>query len=431
MGSSSPFDSSEEQARRLDARDPLASFRERFLHPRNADGESILYFAGNSLGLQPVPARDRVEREMKAWEEAAVGGHFKLDAPWYSYHQLLSTSLARLCGASPEEVVAMNSLTVNLHLMMTTFYRPSPGRAAVLMEERSFPSDTYAVSTHIRSRGLDPSREILLARPRLGEDCLRTEDLEALLEREGGRIALVMMEGVHFATGQAFDLQRIAAAARRQGCTVGLDLAHAIGNIPLSLHDWGIDFAVWCSYKYLNGGPGTVGGCFVHSSHGSDLSLPRLAGWWGNDPATRFKMDPDFIPRAGAEGWQVSNPPILAMAPLKAALEIIDEVGIEAMRAKSVALTGYLESHMDRLDPGFCRVITPREPSSRGCQLSLRIPRRAREVLQALEEAGIVCDFREPDLLRVAPVPLTTRFHDVWSFSRILGEIAASPRFRS
>jgi len=424
------FQPGEECARDLDAQDPLASFRSRFHNPRGPDGNPLIYFTGNSLGLQPRSAMALVYSEMKDWADLALGGHFRASDPWIAYHESLAAPLARLAGADPGEVVAMNSLTVNLHLMMATFYRPEPGRAAVLMEERAFPSDTYAVQTQIRSRGFDPARELLLARPRPGESCPRTEDVEALLDKEGDRIALVMPAGVNYVTGQAFDIGRITAAAKRRGCAVGVDLAHAIGNVPLALHDWGVDFAVWCSYKYLNGGPGAVGGCFVHETHGRDISLPRLAGWWGNDPATRFRMDPEFVPRSGAGGWQVSNPPILAMAPLKAALAIFDEAGPEALRRKSAALTGYLEYLVDRLEPRLCEVITPRDPSARGCQLSLRAGGKAREIRNALEKKGVLTDFREPDVIRVAPVPLYNRFHEVWRFSRILAEIAASPLFR-
>jgi kynureninase len=415
---------SDELAQDLDARDPLAAFRARFHVPPGPGGEPVIYFGGNSLGLAPRSASERVEREMQAWARMGVAAHFKEEDPWMATHEPLAAPLARLAGALPEEVVAMNSLTVNLHLMMTSFYRPRPGRAAVVMEDRAFPSDAYAVQTHLRSRGIDPGEEILIVRPASGRHCPGTEDFEALLEREKGRIALILLEGVNYATGQAFDLPRIAAAAKRHGLVLGLDLAHAIGNVPLALHDWGIDFAVWCSYKYLNGGPGAVGGCFVHASHASDLSLPRLGGWWGNDPATRFAMRPDFVPRPGADGWQLSNPPVLALAPLKASLQIFEEAGMEALRAKSVSLTACLEASLASLGEA-CELITPRDPAARGCQLSLRFAHRAREVHRALAERGVVADFREPDLIRVAPVPLYNRFEEVLRFSRILAGIVA------
>ncbi len=417
----------EDHALDLDGKDPLARFRDRFHHPKGPGGEELVYLAGNSLGLQPKEAMARVAREMEAWAALALGGHFREADPWYTYHETLAPPLARLAGALPGEVVAMNSLTVNLHLMMATFYRPEAARAAILMEERPFPSDHYAAASQIRARGFDPAKELILARARPGESFLRTLDLEALLRQEGKRIALVLLAGVNFVTGQFFDVRKITACAREQGCVVGVDLAHAIGNVPLQLHDWGVDFAVWCSYKYLNGGPGTVGGCFVHERHGGDLTLPRLAGWWGNDPATRFRMEPEFVPRSGADGWQLSNPPILAMAPLRAALELFEEAGMEALRKKSIALTGYLETLLERFEPSFCDVITPRDPAARGCQLSLRFPRQAREIQQALEQAGFVTDFREPDVIRVTPVPLYIRYHDVWRFSRTLEQIASSP----
>jgi len=419
------FRPDEEFARRLDTEDPLATYRDLFLLPRQPDGKPVIYFCGNSLGLQPRSARSLVEQELDDWADLGVGGHFRARTPWYSYAEGLRAAGARLAGALPEEVVMMNSLTVNLHLMMATFYRPTPGRHKILMEDCAFPSDTCAVQSQIRLHGFDPADALLVARPGQGEHLIRTAEIEALLETSGGEIALVLLGGVNYFTGQAFEIPRITAAAKRRGCVVGLDLAHAIGNIPLALHDWGVDFAVWCSYKYLNGGPGAVGGCFVHRTHGRDTALPRLAGWWGNPPATRFKMhlENDFVPKEGADGWQISNPPILSMAPLKAALKIFDEAGMEVLRAKSEKLTGYLVFWLDQFAGEGLELITPRDPSARGCQVSVRVARPL-ETLRSLEAAGVRADFREPDVIRIAPVPLYNTFHEVWRLGRILAGTA-------
>jgi kynureninase len=335
-----PFSTDEGYALRLDREDPLAACRDRFHIPPRPDGSPVIYFCGNSLGLQPKAAADRLGEDLEAWARLAVDAHFKAPAPWYSYHEQFRESGARLVGARPGEVVMMNGLTVNLHLMMATFYRPTGERHAVLIEEGAFPSDHYAVTSQIRHHGFDPAVSLLLARPATGEATLSVDAIEELLEARGRDIALVMLPGVQYLTGQVLDIGRIAAAARRQGCRVGIDLAHAAGNVLLALHDSEIDFAVWCSYKYLNAGPGAVAGCFVHERHGRDASLPRLAGWWGNDPATRFEMRREFVPQGGAGGWQIGNPPILAMAPLRASLDIFDEVGMDALRARSIRLTG-------------------------------------------------------------------------------------------
>jgi len=412
----------EDFALHLDADDPLRGYRERFHIPTGPDGRLCAYLCGNSLGLQPKAARELVERELDAWATLGVEGHFKEEAAWYSYHELFRDSGARLVGARPGEVVMMNSLTVNLHLMMATFYRPAGARTKLLIEEPSFPSDLYAVTSQVRHHGLDPTGHLLTVSPRPGEHLLREEDIESLLAARGHEVALVLFNAVNFLTGQFLGVERLTRAAHAQGCIIGWDLAHAAGNVMLSLHDWDIDFAAWCSYKYLNAGPGAVAGCFVHEKHGANLSLPRLAGWWGNDPATRFRMQQEraFVPRAGADGWQVSNPPILALAPLRASLELFGEAGMSALRARSERLTGYLEFLLDRLPPGQFEVITPRDPARRGCQLSLLVHDRPREVLANLEREGVVCDFREPNVLRVAPVPLYNTFHDVWRFADAL-----------
>jgi kynureninase len=415
----------EEFSLQLDAEDPLARLRDRFEIPAGPDGEPLLYFCGHSLGLMPKSARALVEQEIDDWARMGVAGHFAARNPWYAYHERFRENGARLVGALPGEVVMMNSLTVNLHLMMATFYRPTTSRHAILIEAGAFPSDHYAVTSQIRHHGLDPGTSLIAVGPRPGESILRTEDLERLLVERGREIALVLLPGVHYLTGQAFDIERLTAAARRQGCRVGFDLAHAAGNLVLKLHDWQVDFAVWCSYKYLNAGPGAVGGCFVLQAHGDDRTLPRLAGWWGNDPETRFDMRPTFEPRRGADGWQVSNPPILSMAPLLASLAIIEEAGMGALRTKSERLTDYLLRLIDRLGSGRLEVITPRDPAWRGCQISLRVRRAPRDLVPALASAGVVCDFREPDILRVSVAPLYNRFHEVWRFVRILERVAA------
>lgn len=408
-----PFVDDEAFAKRLDEQDPLGRFRAEFAIPARPDGEPSIYFNGNSLGLMPRKARAYVEQEMDDWARLGVDGHFHGKTPWYAYHEVFRDSWARLVGAKPGEVVTMNSLTVNLHLMMATFYRPTVGRHSILIEAEAFPSDTYAMRTQARHHGLDPDHSVIVA----GAD-----EIEAILAERGEEIAVVMLGGVHYFSGRVLPMERIAEAGRRAGCVVGFDLAHAAGNIPLRLHDWEVDFAAWCTYKYLNAGPGAVAGCFVHERWGKDLSLPRLAGWWGNDPATRFRMhlEPEFVPHEGADGWQLSNPPILAMAPLRASLELFDEAGMTALRAKSVVLTGYLEWLLARVPGKPFEVITPSEPQERGCQLSLRVLDRPTERFRALEEAGVIGDFREPDVIRLAPVPLYNTFHEVWRAARIL-----------
>jgi aminocarboxymuconate-semialdehyde decarboxylase len=420
----SEFQPDEAFARRLDASDPLSRYREQFHIPRRADGQPVIYFSSHSLGLQPKAVRDLVEQELDDWARLGVGAHFKSETPWYSYHEVFRESGARLVGARPGEVAMMNSLTINLHLMMATFYRPRADRYKIVMEAPTFPSDLYAVKSQLRHRGFDPANGLLLLSPRQGEHVLRTEDIEALLEDRGHEIALVLLSGVNFFTGQWFDMEHITAAAKRQGCVMGWDLAHAAGNVVLRLHDWQVDFAVWCSYKYLNSGPGAVAGCFVHETHGRNLDLPRLAGWWGNDPATRFRMhlQPEFLPQRGADGWQVSNPPILAMAPLRASLALFDEAGMPALRAKSECLTRYLEYLLDRSGNGRIEIITPRSPVQRGCQLSILMHDRPKEFLSSLEAKDVVCDFREPNVIRVAPVPLYNTFHEVWTFARLLSD---------
>jgi kynureninase len=410
------FEESEGFAQRLDERDPLRRFRERFEIPAGGDGEPVIYFNGNSLGLMPKTVRAAMQQELDDWSQLAVDAHFRAKTPWYSYHEVFRESGARLVGAMPGEVVMMNGLTVNLHLMMETFYRPEGTRRKILIEDGAFPSDAYAVESRVRARGLD-SDAIVRVFPREGESLLRTEDILAAIEREGDALALVLLPGVQYYTGQLLDIPTITEATHAAGATAGWDLAHAAGNVPLALHDWDVDFAVWCSYKYLNAGPGAIAGCFVHERHGANLTLPRLAGWWGNDPEMRFKMNEarTFQARAGADGWQVSNPPILAMAPLKESLAIFDEAGMDSLRRKSIVLTAYLEWLLERAPNPRFDVITPRDAEQRGCQLSLRAKAGSLEVLE-----GIVVDRRPPDVIRIAPVPLYNTFHEVWRAAKLI-----------
>jgi kynureninase len=422
-----PFQSDEPFARQMDAADSLGRYRDLFHVPQRPDGQPSIYFCGNSLGLQPKAVRGDVERELDNWARLGVEGHFRGETPWYSYAEQFRDPGARLVGGLPGEVVMMNTLTVNLHLLMATFYRPKPERYKIVVEEPTFPSDLYAIVSQLEHHGYDPNEGLLRWKPRAGEHCLRLEDLEALLEREGPSVALVLLSGVNFFTGQWLDLERITSTGKRYGCIVGWDLAHAAGNVVMHLHDWQVDFAVWCSYKYLNCGPGAVAGCFIHERHGRNLDLPRLAGWWGNDPETRFQMQlqSKFVPRPDAFGWQVSNPPILSIAPLRASLFLFDEIGMPALRAKSEGLTGYLEFLLDQIPGNRFEIITPRRLGERGCQVSMLVRDRPKELLQALEDEGVVCDFRAPNVIRVAPVPLYNRYHDVWTFANILRRFAA------
>ena len=407
-----PIDTSADHAARMDAADPLRAFRAEFEFPRAADGSPLTYLCGNSLGLLPRAARELVNEELDDWSRLAVEGHLHSRRPWVDYHEQFRELGARLVGARPGEVVMMNSLTVNLHLLMVSFWRPEGRRTKVLMERGAFPSDTYAVKTHVRARGLDPAEHVIEVGPRAGEHLIREDDLLAAIREAGDSLALVMVGGVNYATGQAFPIERITAAAHAVGAMAGWDLAHWAGNLPARLHDWNVDFACWCSYKYLNSGPGAVAGAFVHERHGADLSLPRFAGWWGNDPKTRFVMGPDFVPRAGADGWQCSNPPILALAPLLASLRIFDRAGMDALHAKSRQVTGYLRGLLAAWAPEGCRVITPDAPGAFGAQLSVAFDRDARARHAELGRRGIICDFREPNIVRLAPAPLYNGFAD-------------------
>jgi kynureninase len=403
-------------AQRLDEQDQLAQYRDRFHIPGDKEGRELVYLCGNSLGLQPKTVRDYIERELKDWELLGVRGHLGAHSPWLSYHEQLTEPTARLVGARPSEVVVMNNLTANLHLMMVSFYRPTPDRYKVVIEPNAFPSDNYAVQSQVRFHGFDPTMSIIELTPRSDEAWVRTEDIERVLANEGDRIALVMLGAVNYYSGQFFEMERITRAARSAGCVAGFDLAHAIGNVPMELHDWDVDFAVWCSYKYLNGGPGSIGGCFVHERHARSFDLPRFAGWWGHNKQTRFEMGPLFDPIPGAEGWQLSNPSILPMAALRASMEIFEEVGMKSLREKSERLTGYLEFLLDELHSDHFSIITPRDPRQRGAQLSLRVPRNGKQVHERISHRGIVCDWREPDVIRIGPAPLYNSFTDAFRF---------------
>lgn len=426
------FHESESFAREQDAADPLRAFREEFHFPHAANGEPV-YLTGNSLGLQPRTTKGLIERELEDWARLGVDAHLDGRNPWLPYHEQFRGPMGRVVGALSHEVVMMNSLTVNLHLLMVSFYRPTKERFKIVIEDSAFPSDSYAVASQVSFHGFDVGAGVIRLKPREGEATLRTEDVLAVLEREGKTITLVMLGAVNYLTGQWFEMERITAAGHAQGCVVGWDLAHAAGNVPVKLHDWNIDFAAWCTYKYLNSGPGAVAGAFVHERHTrtgpqghratAPHQMPRFAGWWGNDPATRFRMGPEFVPVASADAWQLSNPPILALAPVKASLDIFDRAGIAAIRDKSVKLTGYMEFLIQNWCGGKVRSLTPREAGQRGAQLSLVVPGAGRAIETKLHERGVWVDYREPDVFRAAAAGLYNSFGDVRRFVGILREV--------
>jgi kynureninase len=411
------YDTSSDFAQDCDRHDPLSAFRAQF-HIPLYQGQPSTYLCGHSLGLQPRRVAADLMAELDTWQQLAVAGHFAGERPWMHYHTLFRAPFAHLTGAAPEEVVAMNSLTANLHLMLTSFYRPSAARYKILIEAQAFPSDRYAVASQIALHGLDPAACLVEVGPLPGSAVTDTQALLAAIAEHGETLALVLVSGVQYYSGVAFDLAALTAAAHAHGALLGADLAHAIGNLPLQLHAWDVDFAVWCTYKYLNGGPGNVGGCFVHARH-SLTDRPRLAGWWGHDPQTRFRMPSEFVPTPGADGWQLSNPPVLALAALRASLELFLAADMTRLRAKSEALTGYLEFLLQGLP---LEQITPRDPAARGCQLSIRIPGATRALPDALHQQGLICDWREPDVLRLAPVPLYNTFDDVYRCVQALKE---------
>jgi len=412
-----------EHAQQLDRSDALAPLRAEFCLPSRKDGSTAVYLCGHSLGLQPKRAGVLLQEELAAWATLGVEAHFEGPRPWVSYHELLTPGLARLAGAANTEVVAMNSLTVNLHLMLASFYRPQDRRTRILIEKSAFPSDRYAVRSHIAQRGLNPQATVLEMEAHDADGLFDTERVCETIERHAAELALILLPGVQYLTGQCLDMRTIAECARRCGCVIGFDLAHAIGNVPLALHDWNVDFAVWCSYKYLNAGPGAIGGCFVHERYARAFDVPRFAGWWGHDKSSRFAMPDRFEPLEGAEGWQLSNPSIFACTPLLASLELFERAGMQALRAKSIALTGYLEQVLSDQLRGIVTVLTPRAVDARGAQMSLRIERPAREARalhEQLTRQGYICDWREPNVIRIAPVPLYNTFSEVWEFVQAL-----------
>lgn len=418
-------------AKQADREDPLRSYREQFHFPSLGTPE-LIYLAGHSLGLQPKTTRAAVELELDAWAEYGVEGHFQATNPWYSYHERLTPTMAEIVGAHPVEVVCMNALTANLHFLFVSFYRPTQKRYKIISEAKMFSSDRYLLETQTRFHGFDPDDAIIEVAPRDGEHLIRGEDILAAIESNADELAMVFFGGVNYLTGQYFDLPALTEAAHAVGAKAGFDLAHAAGNIPLALHDWDVDFAAWCTYKYLNSGPGSAGAVFVHERFADRADLPRFGGWWGHDKVNRFQMQPGFEPMPGAEGWQISNAPILSMAAMKASLDIFASAGMTALRAKSERLTGYLEYVIDGLAADFpdarLSLVTSRHSHERGCQLSLEIPGRSRELFDAMIAAGIVADFREPSMYRLAPVPLYNSFEDLFRFGETMRGLLTQAR---
>ena len=402
----------------LDAKDELRKYRNEFHIPLQKNGEEHIYMCGNSLGLQPKRTKEFLNQELEDWATFGVEGHFHAKNPWMPYHEFLTESYAKIVGAKPTEVVAMNTLTVNLHLMMVSFYQPTEKRHKIIIEGDAFPSDIYAVESQIKHHGFSPPTSLIKLRPRDGESAIRTEDIQTIIEREGDEISLIMLGGVNYYTGQVFDFENITKLGHAKGINVGFDLAHAAGNIKLELHKWGVDFAVWCSYKYLNSGPGSVAAAFVHEKHHA-TNLNRFAGWWGHNKEDRFKMPDSFNPIQSAEGWQLSNPPILSLAAIRASLSIFDEVGMDKLVAKSKELTNYLLYLLNTIDTDRIEIITPEE---RGCQLSIRVKNGNKILFDSITEKGVVADWREPDVIRVAPIPLYNSFQDVFNFYNIIKE---------
>ncbi|WP_431472247.1 kynureninase [Nonlabens sp. SCSIO 43208] len=415
-------DTSLTYALELDQQDELSRFRESFHIPKHIDGTNSIYFCGNSLGLQPKATKGQLNQELEDWASLGVEGHFHAKNPWMPYHEFLTKNMATIVGAHPHEVVIMNTLTTNLHLMMVSFYRPTPKRFKIIIEADAFPSDRYAVASQASFHGYDPNLAIIEWKSRKGEHTPHLEDLKDLLETNKDEIALVMVGAVNYYTGQFFNLKEITQLGHQHGALVGFDCAHGAGNVDLRLHDSGADFAVWCTYKYLNSGPGSLGGCFVHERHAQNNELPRFTGWWGHNKETRFKMRDDFDPIYGAEGWQLSNPPILSMAAVKASLELFNEAGFHNLRNKSIQLTNYLEFLLTQINSDRISIITPTQSSQRGCQLSLAVKNADKSLFESISARGVIADWREPDVIRIAPVPLFNNYEDCWKFVNILKE---------
>ncbi len=401
----------------------MATFRNKFHIPKNGNGEELIYLCGNSLGLQPKITSEYIKEVLADWAKFGVEGHVKGKHPWLPYHEFLTENMAKIVGAKPSEVVVMNTLTTNLHLMMVSFYQPTKTKYKIVVESDAFPSDKYAVESQLKFHGIDPKDGLILWKPRKGEELCRFEDLEEIMKNHGDEIALLMIGSTNYYTGQSFPLKKITELGHKYDCLVGFDLAHGAGNIQPNLHETGADFAVWCTYKYLNSGPGSLGGCLVHERHAKNEKLNRFAGWWGHNKKTRFNMRHDFDALPGAEGWQLSNPPILSMAAIRASLDTFAEADFENLRKKSEKLTGYLEFLLDEMKNDAINVITPRNPEERGCQLSIQVKNADKTLHTKLTEAGVISDWREPDVIRVAPAPLYNSFKDVFHFSEKLKEV--------
>lgn len=413
-------------AKEMDAADSLGSFRNKFFIPQH-NGKDCIYLTGNSLGLQPKSTASYIQQELDDWARLGVEGHFHAKHPWLHYHEMFATQLSNIVGCLPHEVVAMNQLTVNLHLMMVTFYRPTPTRYKIICEAKAFPSDQYAFETQVKFHGFDPAEAIIEVAPREGEHTLRTEDIIATINRHADTTALVLFGGINYYTGQFFDIAAISAAAHKHGIIAGFDLAHAAGNVALHLHDWDVDFACWCSYKYLNSGPGGIAGVYIHELHARNTELPRFAGWWGYTQETRFIMQKGFQATPTAEGWQLSNAPVLSMAAHKASLDIFEAAGMEALHQKRKLLSAYLHDMLHQINAQYSdpviEVITPADEQSRGCQVSMLMHKNGKAIFNALMEQGVIADWREPNVIRVAPVPLYNSFEDIWQFGRIVKEV--------
>lgn len=419
-------------AKQMDDADSLKCYRDKFYFPM-MNGREVIYFTGNSLGLQPKATQNYVLNELEDWATFGVEGHFHARKPWLSYHEEFAEPLAKIVGATPDEIIVMNQLTVNLHLLMVSFYRPTKDRYKILCESKAFPSDQYALESQVKFHGYKPSNSIIEVAPRDGEYCIRHEDILEAIEKNKDSIALIMIGGVNYYNGQVFDMKAITEAGHRVGALVGFDLAHAAGNIKLQLHDWNVDFACWCSYKYLNSGPGGVAGVFIHQKHLNDPTIPRFAGWWGHDKLTRFKMEKEFIPMPTAEAWQISNAPVLSMAAHKASVDIFEEVGMDALIEKAEKLTDYLEFVIDEINKnrksnnktkdGSLEIITPRDKKQRGCQISIVAHGRGKDLFNKLTQAGVIADWREPNVIRCAPVPLYNSFEDVYRFGEGLKSV--------
>lgn len=420
------FENTLEFAKLLDEKDKLRSFRDRFFIPQH-NGKDCIYFTGNSLGLQPKTTSQYIQQELNDWAQLGVEGHFHAKNPWLPYHENFPKQLSKIVGCKENEVVVMNSLTVNLHLLMVTFYRPTKERYKIICEAKAFPSDQYAFESQVRYHGYDPIDAIIEVKPREGENSLRTGDILSTIEQHGDQTALVLFGGVNYYTGQYYDLKTITAAAHKAGAHAGFDLAHAAGNVELKLHEWDIDFACWCSYKYLNSGPGGVAGAFIHERHATNISLPRFAGWWGYTKETRFKMEQGFEAIPSAEGWQLSNAPVLSMAAHKASLDIFDEAGMENLHAKRKLLAAYLHFILHDINSKnkerSIEIITPADEEERGCQVSLLMLRKGKEVFNELTKQGVIADWREPNVIRIAPVPLYNSFEDIYQFGKIVNQL--------